>query len=187
MNFMEPSGWIVLTRDCESVQIPSGVTMNLSKGGRVEITQSMGGTYTVVTDTGYMVRIHGKNADALGLAVPAEAVPPTIPDVVDTPLLEKLVWGQLGTVYDPEIPVNVVDLGLIYKCEVTSIEGGHRVAVDLTLTAPGCGMGDVLKLDAETKIKNLPTVKEAIITLVLEPAWNPSMMTEGAKLQLGMM
>jgi probable FeS assembly SUF system protein SufT len=184
---MKPHESITLSRDCEAIQIPSGAKMVLPAGTMVMITQSLGDTYTVTTDHGYMVRISGKDADAIGLeqttAAPvATAVPQGAGD------LEKLVWDQLRTCYDPEIPVNIVDLGLVYECKVSEIEdGGHRADVKLTLTAPGCGMGGVLAADAQDKIGGLAGIREANVEIVFEPPWNPSMMSEAARLELGMM
>ena len=178
---------ITLKRDCEAIQIPSGSKMVLPAGTVVMINQSLGDTYTVTTDHGYMVRISGKDADAMGLertaAAPIAAEPPQGRED-----LEKLVWDQLRTCYDPEIPVNIVDLGLVYQCSVSPLEGGgQRAEVKLTLTAPGCGMGGVLAADAQAKLETLPGIREAVVEIVFEPQWNPSMMSEAAKLELGMM
>jgi probable FeS assembly SUF system protein SufT len=178
---------ITLARDCEAIQIPNGTKMVLPAGTVVMITQSLGDTYTVTTDHGYMVRISGKDADAMGLERPVIEAAAAKP--ADGPQdLEKLVWDQLRTCYDPEIPVNIVDLGLVYQCTVQPLEGGgHRVEVKITLTAPGCGMGGILAADAQTKIGALPGIREANVEVVFEPAWNPSMMSEAARLELGMM
>jgi probable FeS assembly SUF system protein SufT len=177
---------ITLTRDCEAIQIPSGSKMVLPAGTVVMITQSLGDTYTVTTDHGYMVRISGKDADAMGLERTAAAPVATEPQGRED--LEKLVWDQLRTCYDPEIPVNIVDLGLVYQCSVSPLEGGgQRAEVKLTLTAPGCGMGGVLAADAQAKIEGLPGIREAVVEVVFEPPWNPSMMSEAARLELGMM
>jgi probable FeS assembly SUF system protein SufT len=184
---MKPHESITLSRDCEAIQIPSGTKMVLPAGTLVMITQSLGDTYTVTTDHGYMVRISGKDADAMGLERSA-AAPLADAAPQDKDELEKLVWDQLRTCYDPEIPVNIVDLGLVYQCAVTPLEaGGHRADVKLTLTAPGCGMGGVLAADAQGKIEALPGVREASVEVVFEPPWNPSMMSEAARLELGMM
>ncbi len=169
-----------LTRDCQATAIPFGGTQVLPAGTRVTITQSLGGTYTVTTDYGAMMRIEAKDADALGLA-PATPVP-----AAPAEFSEKLVWDQLKTVYDPEIPVNVVDLGLIYACRITPVEGGQNIEIDMSMTAPGCGMGDVLKADIERKLSQLPDVKEVRATIVFDPPWHPSRMSEAAKLQLGL-
>lgn len=194
------SNLIRLKRNCQAIQIPSGTPTVLASGTLVRVMQALGGSYTVTTDRGEMARIAGMDVDALGLEVTttSTAHPHLVGGeayTVPSPLagvrredVEKLVWDQLKTVYDPEIPVNVVDLGLVYRCQLTPLAaGGNTVEVQLTLTAPGCGMGDVLKADAETKIRSVPGVKEASVTLVLEPPWNPSMMSEAAKLELGML
>ena len=190
---------IQLKRDCEAIQIPAGTKTVLPAGTEVFITQSLGGTYTVSSYIG-LARIANRDADALGLDVantaggaasgPAAgggagaenaAAPPSEPEV------EKAVWDLLRTVYDPEIPVNIVDLGLVYLCRLSPhAEGGFRVEVTMTLTAPGCGMGDILRNDAHGKIVGIPGVKEADVKLVVEPPWSPALMSEAARLQLGM-
>jgi probable FeS assembly SUF system protein SufT len=185
---MKPHESITLSRDCEAIQIPSGAKMVLPAGTMVMIMQSLGETYTVTTDDGHMVRISGKDADAMGL----ERAPAAPVAATEAPQgagdLEKLVWEQLRTCYDPEIPVNIVDLGLIYECTVTALEGGgHRAEVKLTLTAPGCGMGGVLAADAQGKIGGIAGIREANVEVVFEPPWNPGMMSEAARLELGMM
>jgi probable FeS assembly SUF system protein SufT len=178
---------IELTRDCEAIQVPSGTRIVLPRGTAVMITQSLGDTYTVTTDHGYMVRIAGRDADAMGLAA-APGADAAAPSIASTEDLEKLVWDQLKTCYDPEIPVNIVELGLVYHCAVTPLpEGGNRVEVKMTLTAPGCGMGGVIAADAEAKLARLPTVGQVSVEVVFEPPWNPSMMSEAARLELGML
>jgi probable FeS assembly SUF system protein SufT len=174
----------VLSRDIEVAAIPYGERIPLAAGSVVYLTQSLGGSYTAVTDMGYMVRIEGKDADAIG----EQAQAPLTPEALAEKPLPELVWDQLKTCYDPEIPVNIVDLGLVYECEVTPRpEGGSRVAVKFTLTAPGCGMGDYLRRDIEGKVKALPGVDETDVQVVLEPAWDQSRMSEAARLQLGLM
>jgi probable FeS assembly SUF system protein SufT len=185
---IKPHEPITLARDCEAIQIPSGTKMVLPAGTIVMITQSLGDTYTVTTDHGYMVRIAGKDADAMGLERSESAAAGAAPAPQSREELEKLVWEQLRTCYDPEIPVNIVELGLVYECKLTELpEGAYRVEIKLTLTAPGCGMGGVLAADAESKIRALPGIREANVEIVFEPAWNPSMMTEAARLELGML
>ena len=188
---METKQPITLSRDCEGIQIPSGDKIILPADSEVRITQSLGDTYTVMTDLGYMVRIAGKDADAIGQETSAPSQPeepPVASESMAVDDLEKMVWDELKTVYDPEIPVNVVDLGLVYSCQVTPTPGGgNKVDVVMTLTAPGCGMGDVLRDDAQSKILSLPGVEEGNIEMVVEPPWNPDMMSEAAKLELGMM
>lgn len=172
---------VVLSRDCEATQVPFGSVQVLPAGTRVRIMQSFGGTYTVATEQGFMMRIESKDADALGLASqaqPAEAAPGQFS--------EKLVWDQLKTVYDPEIPVNIVDLGLIYSCQIAPVEGGHKVEINMSMTAPGCGMGNVLKADIERKLSQLPEIKEVDVKIVFDPPWHRDLMTDAAKLQLGL-
>jgi probable FeS assembly SUF system protein SufT len=173
-----------LTRDCPAVQIPAGNTILLEAGTTVFITQSLGGSYTVATEMG-LARISAQNADALGLevqAAPATATVPEGPSTVD----DKQVWDQLKTCYDPEIPVNIVDLGLIYDCLITPRDGnGALVNVKMTLTAPGCGMGPVLAQEAKAKIEAIPGVDEASVELVWDPPWNQAMISETGKMQLG--
>ena len=173
-----------LARELEVTAIPYGDRITLKEGATVFITQALGGTFTCMTDHGYMVRIEGKDADAIGEEV--QATPAR--EGLEGRSLEDLCWDQLKTCYDPEIPVNIVDLGLVYSCEVEDrSEGGQRVLVSFTLTAPGCGMGDVLKNDIEAKVRELPGVQETSVTIAFEPIWNQAMMTEAARLQLGLM
>ncbi|HEY6765572.1 MAG TPA: putative Fe-S cluster assembly protein SufT [Candidatus Sulfotelmatobacter sp.] len=178
---MNAIGPIVLNRDCDVVQIPSGARGRLPAGSPVKILQSFSGTYTVSTDLGYMCRIDGKDADALGLS----NTEPSKPAPQGT-FEEKMVWDQLRTVYDPEIPVNIVDLGLIYSCVVSPADEGKKIEVKMSMTAPGCGMGDVLKADVQSKLSRLPEVKEVQVDVVFEPAWHMGLMSEAAKLQLGL-
>ncbi|MGH7775465.1 MAG: putative Fe-S cluster assembly protein SufT [Candidatus Binatia bacterium] len=177
---------ITLSRDCEALQIPSGEKVTLPAGSQVRITQSLGGSYTVVTDRGYMVRIAGKDADAVGQETIATSQA-GMSAAVDPAEVEKLVWDQLRTCYDPEIPVNIADLGLIYSCLITSLpDSGNRIEIKMTLTAPGCGMGGALKADVQSKIQSVPGVKEVDVELVWDPPWDQSLMSEAAKLQLGL-
>lgn len=159
----------------------------LPEGSSVTVIQTLGGSYTVMTENGYMVRIDGKDADALGEQY-VKAQVAVMPADPHGPFEESQVWEQLKTVYDPEIPVNIVDLGLVYKCESKPLpEGGYRVEVQMTMTAPGCGMGGVLKEDVRHKVLGLSGVKEADVEVVWEPPWDPSRMSEVARLQLGWM
>jgi probable FeS assembly SUF system protein SufT len=175
------SNVIALARDCEATEIPYGGTQLLPAGTKVRVMQSLGGSYTVATEQGSMVRIEAKNADALGLTPPAEA------QTAPIQFSEKLVWDQLKTVFDPEIPVNIVDLGLVYSCQITPAEaGGHKIEIKMAMTAPGCGMGDVLRADIERKLSQLPDVREVHAQVVFDPPWNPSRMSDAAKLQLGL-
>lgn len=175
---------IELRREVEAIQIPSGDTVMLPAGTRVIITQSLGGSYTIATDQG-LARISSKNADALGIEKDAggDAVP-VVPLLGDE--LEKAVWEQLKSVYDPEIPVNIVDLGLVYDCAVVPAEERTVIEVKMTLTAPGCGMGPTIAADAQGKIMALPGVDEARVELVWDPPWNQGMISEAGRMQLGM-
>jgi probable FeS assembly SUF system protein SufT len=172
-----------LARDVEVAAIPYGDRLTLTMGTTVFITQALGGSYTAMTDHGYLVRIEGKDADAIG---ERPTKPLTAEDTAGKSTRE-LAWDQLKTCFDPEIPVNIVDLGLVYKCEVEPVEDGERVRVEFTLTAPGCGMGDFLRQDVQTKLMALPGVKEAQVEVVLDPPWDQSMMSDAARLQLGLM
>jgi probable FeS assembly SUF system protein SufT len=176
---------IVLQRDVNAVQIPDGNVMTLPQGHVISLFQSLGGNFTVTTERGYMVRIAGADADALGKE------PPSLSHLEtgdDTEAVEKNCWDIMRTVYDPEIPVNIVDLGLVYHCRVTPLpEGRHEVFIIMTLTAPGCGMGPILQRDVEAGIKDLPGVGRVIVEVVFDPPWTRDKMSEVAKLQLGMM
>jgi probable FeS assembly SUF system protein SufT len=191
MNMREE---VVVTRNCEAIMIPSGDKVLVPAGAHATITQSLGGAYTLITDRGLMVRISGKDVEAIGktpdpVAADAAALPTDGDAPVITPdQLESLVWDQLKTCYDPEIPVNIVDLGLVYLCELNAGDDGRTdVKVKMTLTAPGCGMGPVLAGDVKGKIESLPGVANAEVEVVFDPVWDRSMMSEAAKLQLGMM
>jgi probable FeS assembly SUF system protein SufT len=175
-----------LSRDVEVAAIPYGDKIPLKAGATVYVTQSLGGSYTMMTDMGYMVRLEGKDADAIG---ETPVTPPTAEDLAGKSVSD-LCWDLLKTCYDPEIPVDIVNLGLVYTCEVTPIpeeEGQNKVTVRFTLTAPGCGMGDYLRSDVESKIRSVPGVKETDVQVVFDPPWNQAMMSDAARLQLGMM
>lgn len=176
---------VKLLRDCKATVIPGGEEFTLEKGAEVEIAQSLGGSYTVMTNTGHMVRIDGMDADALGKDAHKM---PTAEEVKDIPL-EKLVWDQLKTCYDPEIPVDIASLGLVYKCEITPHPSGEgqSVFIQMTLTAAGCGMGGVLAGDVQRKVERLPGVRDVKVEVVWDPPWNQSMMSDAAKLKLGML
>ena len=176
-----------LTRDVEASVVPVGTKVKLMKGEQAYVTQSLGGTYTVIVN-GNMFRIDGQDADALGLDVQAQSAPNTTSGPVTPEQLEKQVWEALKTCYDPEIPVNIVDLGLIYDCHLTPVGANNfKADVKMTLTAPGCGMGPVLAQDVQNKLLSLEPIDEANVELVWDPPWNQGMMTEAAKLQLGLM
>lgn len=173
---------ITLSRDCDAIQIPSGHPIILPAGMNVIITQSLGGTYTVATPGG-LARIDLKDIDALGLD-PANA--PQQEKVI-AGSAEEAVWEQLKTVYDPEIPVNVVDLGLIYDCSVQKKEsGGSSVLVKMTLTAPGCGMGPAIAADARHRLLAIEGIEDAEVELVWDPPWNQSMISEEGRMKLGL-
>ncbi len=173
---------LLLRRDCDAWLIPSGARILLPKATEVTITQSLGGSYTVNV-YGNLVRIDGKDADALGKEVTV------LPSDVDTDAnVEDLVWAQLKTCYDPEIPVNIVDLGLIYDCQIQTDEGKqHQIKITMTLTAPGCGMGPVLAADVKQKVLMIAGVVATDVEVVFDPPWNQGRMSEAAKLQLGML
>ena len=175
---------VELVRDCEAVQIPFGHPVTLEKGTEVTITQSLGGAYTVQAAAyGGLFRIAGQDADALGKEAVAGA-PEAAADPAD---LERQVWDVLKTCYDPEIPVNIVDLGLVYDMRITpETAGGHRVDVRMTLTAPGCGMGGFIGGDARQKLLALPGVEDANVDIVWDPPWNPQMISPEGRDRLGM-
>ena len=174
---------IELERDCEATLIPGGEKVTLARGDRVVVTQALGGTFTVTTGVGYLARIAVQDADALGLDGTQATEEPEIGAFDMKQVIEKL-----KTVFDPEIPVNVVDLGLIYACEAQPLPGGgHRVEIQMSMTAPGCGMGDVLREDAIARVQEVPGVAEVGVELVWDPPWDPSRMSEAARLQLGML
>ena len=182
---MDNSDPVTLTRDVEAAVIPVGNRVTLQKGQQAHITQSLGGSYTVIVN-GNMFRIEGSDADALGIQPAAK--PASTGALVSQEQLEKEIWNQLRSCYDPEIPVNIVDLGLIYDCHITPLTAGsHRVDVKMTLTAPGCGMGPMLAQDVQNKVLSLEGVDDVAVELVWDPPWNQGMMTEAAKLQLGLM
>jgi probable FeS assembly SUF system protein SufT len=177
---------VILTRDVEASVVPVGTKVTLQKDESAVITQSLGGSYTVIVN-GNMFRVEGKDADALGLQV-AEKKSGGVAGPVTQEQVEKEIWSQLKTCYDPEIPVNVVDLGLIYDCHVEPLAANSfRASVKMTLTAPGCGMGPVLQQDVQNKLLGLEAVDDVSVELVWDPPWNQSMLTEAAKLQLGLM
>jgi probable FeS assembly SUF system protein SufT len=178
-----------LKREVSAIQIPSGETVTLPLGTKVIITQSLGGTYTVATDFG-LARIASKDADALGVDAKAEekAEKSTSSNVpADASDLEQQVWAQLRNVYDPEIPVNIVDLGLVYDCKVVATDDGKsRAEVKMTLTAPGCGMGPTIAADAQSRIMTIEDMDDAAVELVWEPPWNQDMISVEGKMKLGM-
>jgi probable FeS assembly SUF system protein SufT len=175
---------IVVQREVKAVAIPSGAEVNLKLASVGYITQALGGSFTVYID-GNLFRIAGENADAIGKTA---AKPPEVPPGASEEDIKQVIWQQLKTCYDPEIPVNIVDLGLVYECDVTKNEDETRnVDIKMTLTAPGCGMGEVLVQDVRDKVQIVPTVARANVELVFDPPWNQTMMSDEARLQTGMM
>jgi probable FeS assembly SUF system protein SufT len=173
---------IQLARDCVATAIPSGEQIQLKQGEAVVVSQSLGGSFTVMTDDGLLARVAAADADAIGQTVQPAAAPKT--DLS----LEEQVKAELKTVYDPEIPVDIVELGLVYGTEITERpEGGRLVHVTMTMTAPGCGMGDIIREEVLDKLRALPGVGEVTVEIVLDPPWDPSRMSEAARLTTGIM
>lgn len=175
-----------LSRDTDAIQIPSGTKMMLPAGTQGVVTQTLGGSYTIATPYG-LSRIAEKDLDALGLEAPQTTNGAPKKTGEAGPVDEKAVWDQLKQCYDPEIPVNIVDLGLVYDCRLTKKEdGGTRVEVKMTLTAPGCGMGPAIAHDAQSKILSIDGIDEADVQLVWDPPWNQNMISEAGRMKLGM-
>jgi probable FeS assembly SUF system protein SufT len=176
---------IKLTREVTAIQIPSGDTLSLPVGTAVWITQRLGGTYTVATSQG-LARISSQDADALGVLPDEEQKKPLAAAYLQGAPLQEQVWSQLKGVYDPEIPVDIVNLGLVYDCVMEEAAGKTVVTVKMTLTAPGCGMGPVIAADAQAKIMMIDGIDEARVELVWDPVWNQEMISEEGKMKLGM-
>ncbi|MGI9258558.1 MAG: putative Fe-S cluster assembly protein SufT [Gammaproteobacteria bacterium] len=175
---------VVFSRECDAVLIPAGDPVTLPEGTSGFITQALGGSFTVYIE-GNLFRIAGMDADAIGKE---PLRPPEVPADATEEQLETVIWQQMKTCFDPEIPINIVDLGLIYRCELTRDESNKLIVkVDMTLTAPGCGMGDILMEDVREKIEIVPTVERAEVELVFDPLWNQSMMSEEARLEAGLL
>jgi probable FeS assembly SUF system protein SufT len=175
---------VVVQREVKAVAIPAGSEITLKLGSVGYITQALGGSFTVYID-GNLFRIAGHDADAIGKT---SAKAPEVPPGASEEDIKNVIWQQLKTCYDPEIPVNIVDLGLVYECDVTKNEDSTRnVDIKMTLTAPGCGMGEVLVRDVRDKVEIVPTVAHANVELVFDPPWNQTMMSDEARLQTGMM
>ncbi len=184
MSYSRTSEPIKFSRDCDVVLVPQGERVTLPAGSMGYITQALGGSFTIFVE-GNLFRVAGSDADAIGKPPPASI---EISDQADDDEIEKLVWQQLRTCFDPEIPVNVVELGLVYECSIARQEDGQRrVDIKMTLTAPGCGMGEVLVDDVRSKVEQIPTVALADVELVFDPPWNQSMMSEAARLETGLM
>ncbi|MCB1555092.1 MAG: putative Fe-S cluster assembly protein SufT [Xanthomonadales bacterium] len=183
MGYSRSSEPVRFERDCDVIMVPQGESVTLPAGSVGYITQALGGSFTVFVE-GNLFRVAGKDADAIGKE-PVE--PPALQEGASDDDVEVLAWRQLRTCYDPEIPINVVELGLVYRCVVVPQESGQRrIEVEMTLTAPGCGMGEVLVDDVRSKLELIPTVIEADVELVFDPPWNQSMMSEAARLETGM-
>ena len=184
---MDENKPIILNRDCDAILIPVGTPLNLSEGTAVLVTQALGGSYTVNVN-GNLARIDAKNADALGFDVENSTVANTKKEIIgDGTVNEQSVWDQLKTCYDPEIPINIVELGLIYQCDITPLgTDGNQIDITMTLTSPGCGMGDYLADDIRSKILALPNVAKVNVDVTFEPPWSYDMMSEAAKLETGM-
>ncbi|MBM4243397.1 MAG: DUF59 domain-containing protein [Deltaproteobacteria bacterium] len=181
--------WVELSRDCEAVMVPAGHTVLLPQGTKAVVTQSLGGSYTVhVPQYGGLLRIANRDADALGIATAPEAARPAeTGEPLTIEQLEPMVWEQLRTCFDPEIPVNIVDLGLVYDLQIQPLEEGKsRVDVKMTLTAQGCGMGASIAADAKYKILGLQGIDEAEVEIVWSPVWNPNMISPEGRAKLGM-
>ncbi len=175
---------VVVQREVKAVAIPAGIEVTLKLGSVGYITQALGGSFTVYID-GNLFRIAGQDADAIGKTA---AVAPEVPPGASDEDIRGIVWQQLKTCFDPEIPVNIVDLGLIYECDVShNADSSRTVEIKMTLTAPGCGMGEVLVQDVRDKVQIVPTVAQANVELVFDPPWNHTMMSDEARLQTGMM
>lgn len=178
--------WIALSREVGAIQVPEGTNAVLPKGTEVEVLQELGGDFTVRGRRGFMYRIDGADGDALG-KTPTRPMLPRDATPLQGDALREAVMEQLRRCYDPEIPVNLLDLGLIYETElIESDDHLHEVHIKMTLTAPGCGMGQILVDDVKRKVEGVPGVKKANIELVFDPPWEPSMMSEAARLQAGL-
>ena len=178
MNSTNPES-IRLLRDVDAYMVPSGDEAKLLAGNLVRITQALGGNYTVLMN-GNMVQIRAENADALGIEVKEQEKTKLSGDI------EKQIWDQLKTCYDPEIPVDIVELGLIYDLSIEDGKTGKKVSIKMTLTAPGCGMGPVIADEVDRKVNGLDEVEDVSVELVWEPMWTRDMMSEAAQLELGM-
>lgn len=182
--FGQDSEPVTLARDCDVIVVPAGFEVTLEKGALVYITQAMGGSFTIYFE-GNLYRVAGKDADALR----KEPIkPPELPPEATDEDFRNLVWDQLRTIFDPEIPINIVDLGLIYDCRISRLDDQQRyIYVEMTLTAPGCGMGEILVEDVKEKLGIIPTVGKVDVELVFDPPWSQSMMSEAAQLEAGLL
>lgn len=177
---------IVVNRSVDAILIPMGELITIPEESVVFITQALGGNYTVNIN-GNLAQVAAKDADALGFESAKKEISSEDSLNSDGTLREELIWDELRTCYDPEIPHNIVDLGLVYDCRIKDrAEGGHRVEILMTLTAPGCGMGEFLAADVRNKVASIPNVEEVHVDLTFDPPWNPEMMNEAVRLELGM-
>jgi len=177
------TGAIALTRDCPATTVPHGDPIDLSAGGVVHVVQQRGGSITVRTEMGTLLRIDADDADALGLEPPERKVSISASGPFD---MDQVI-AALSTVYDPEIPVSIVDLGLVYRCdEIQSDDGTRRIEIDMSMTSPGCGMGDVLCADARRVVERIPAVDEVEVTLVFDPPWGLDRISDATRLELGL-
>jgi probable FeS assembly SUF system protein SufT len=184
VSYSRSSEPVKFERDCSAVLVPQGENVTLPAGSVGYITQALGGSFTVFVE-GNLFRIAGEDADAIGKQAPP---PLLLPEGAGDEEVEKLVWEQLRTCFDPEIPINVVELGLVYDCVLEGLpDGSRKASIRMTLTAPGCGMGEILVEDVRTKVERVPTVSEADVELVFDPPWNQSMMSDAARLETGML
>ncbi len=175
---------VALKRECAATEIPSGRAITFFQGTEVIIVQMLGGSYTVMTHMGQMASIAGKDVDALGKTPTTEPAPQ---ESGEAPSTEKLVWAQLKTCYDPEIPHSIVDLGLVYDCKITDTdEAAKKVNIKMTLTAPGCGMGPAIAEDAKSKVLLVPGVSTADVRITWDPPWNQQMISEEGKMKIGL-
>jgi len=184
---MQSNEPITINRDVDAILIPVGTPVTLPEGSVVFVTQALGGNYTVNIN-GNLAQVAAMDADALGFQVPDSPLKHRLADTGDGEVDEDLIWEQMRTCYDPEIPINIVDLGLIYECRVTPLDsGGHRVDIVMTLTAPGCGMGDFLAADVRQKVAMVPNVTDVNVELTFDPPWSADMMSEAARLETGLL
>jgi probable FeS assembly SUF system protein SufT len=175
---------VTFTRDCPAVLIPAGERVTLPEGSKGFMTQALGGSFTIYIE-GNLFRVAGRDGDAIGQPV---LTAPEVAEDASEAEIESAAWQQLRTCYDPEIPINIVDLGLVYECKIERAEAGQRVVkIKMTLTAPGCGMGEILAQDVREKVQAIPTVDRAEVELVFDPPWNQSMMSEEARLEAGLL
>ncbi|MEM7026752.1 MAG: putative Fe-S cluster assembly protein SufT [Pseudomonadota bacterium] len=183
---MQENHPIVTNRDCDAILIPVGTPISIPEGSQVLITQALGGSYTVNVN-GNLARVDAKDADALGFEAEEVSNTENKEIVGDGEVDDELIWQQLKTCYDPEIPINIVDLGLIYECYITPLGAdGNQVDIVMTLTAVGCGMGDFLAEDVRQKVLGVPNVTQVNVSLTFEPPWSQEMMSEAARLETGM-